>query len=178
MTPEVGTQLGPYRLQGRIGAGGMGEVWKAEDTRLLRPVAVKILSERIATDEESKVRFLREARTAAQLNHPNIATIYSVDTQDDIMYVAMELVEGKSLAEMIAGATLSRGESVRMARLVAQALAEAHSKGIVHRDIKPENIIVTPRTVKVLDFGIAKQVGVAKTTENATLTQGGMILGT
>ncbi|MGZ7030332.1 MAG: protein kinase domain-containing protein [Thermoanaerobaculia bacterium] len=178
MTPEAGTLLGHYRLLARVGAGGMGEVWKAEDTRLLRPVAVKILSKRIATDEESKVRFLREARTAAQLNHPNIATIYSVDNQDDVMYIAMELVDGHSLAELIAGAKISRSETVRMARLVAQALAEAHSKGIVHRDIKPENIIVTPRTVKVLDFGIAKQVGVAKTMENATLTQGGMILGT
>ena len=172
------TELGPYRLLARIGAGGMGEVWKAEDMRLLRPVAVKILSERIATDAESKTRFLREARTAAQLNHPNIATIYAVDEQDDVMYIAMELVEGESLADLIAGANLSRNDAVRITRQVAEALAEAHSKGIVHRDIKPENIIVTTRSVKVLDFGIAKHVGPAKTSDNATLTQGGMILGT
>jgi serine/threonine protein kinase len=146
--------------------------------RLLRPVAVKILSERIAADEESKVRFLREARTAAQLNHPYIATIYAVDTQDDVMYIAMELVEGESLADLIAGAKISRADAVRITRQVAEALAEAHSKGIVHRDVKPENIIILPRSVKVLDFGIAKQVGPAKTKENATLTQGGMILGT
>ena len=171
-------ELGPYRLLARIGAGGMGEVWKAEDKNLLRPVAVKILSERIASDEESRARFLREARTAAQLNHPYIATIYSVDQQDQVMYIAMELVEGESLADLIAGAKLSRGDAVRITRQVGEALAEAHAKGIVHRDIKPENVIVLPRSVKVLDFGIAKHVGVAKTTENATLTQGGMILGT
>ena len=171
-------ELGHYRLLARIGAGGMGEVWRAEDTRLLRTVAVKILSERIATDEESRARFLREARTAASLNHPYIATIFSVDQQDNQMYIAMEMVEGESLAELISGAKISRADAVRVARQVAEALAEAHAKGIVHRDIKPENIIVTPRAVKVLDFGIAKQVGVTKTTENATLTQGGMILGT
>jgi len=171
-------ELGHYRLLARIGAGGMGEVWRAEDTRLLRPVAVKILSEKIATDEESRARFLREARTAAQLNHPYIATIYAVDHQDETMYIAMELVEGESLADLIAGAKISRNESVRITRQVAEALAEAHAKGIVHRDIKPENVIITPRSVKVLDFGIAKHVGVAKTTDNATLTQGGMILGT
>lgn len=172
------TELGHYRLLARIGAGGMGEVWRAEDTRLLRPVAVKILSEKIATDEESRARFLREARTAAQLNHPYIATIYAVDQQDGQMYIAMELVEGESLAELISGAKISRSDAIRATRQVAEALAEAHAKGIVHRDIKPENIIVLPRAVKVLDFGIAKHVGVAKTSENATLTQGGMILGT
>lgn len=169
-------QLGPYRLLTRIGRGGMGEVWKAEDTRLLRPVAVKILSDDVAADAESKQRFLREARMAAQLNHPNIATIYAVDEQDSQMYIAMELVEGESFAELIRTARVTRADAVRVVRLTAHALGEAHEKGVVHRDIKPDNIIVSPRNVKVLDFGIAKLVGANR--DSSRLTEHGMILGT
>jgi serine/threonine protein kinase/CheY-like chemotaxis protein len=170
-------QLGPYRLLNRIGQGGMGEVWQAEDTRLLRSVAVKILSDHVAGDAESKQRFLREARMAAQLNHPNIATIYSVDEQDGQMYIAMELVEGQSLSELIRTASVTRADAVRVARLAAGALGAAHEKGVVHRDIKPDNIIVSPRIVKVLDFGIAKQVGPTNR-DSGRLTEHGMILGT
>ncbi|HEX6158985.1 MAG TPA: protein kinase [Thermoanaerobaculia bacterium] len=167
--------LGPYRLISRLGAGGMGEVWRAEDTRLLRPAAIKILPEQLARDPEWKVRFLREARTIAQLNHPNIATIYAIEQEGDTFFIAMELVEGEALSAMIARGPLPAHEVTRIARASADALGEAHAKGIVHRDVKPDNIIVSPRTVKVLDFGIAKQIGRA---DEATLTQNGMIIGT
>ena len=174
MTTET---LGSYKLISRLGAGGMGEVWRAEDTRLLRPVAIKILSERIANDEEWKARFLREARTVAQMNHPNIATIYSIEQEGDKLFIAMELVEGESLGTIIARGPLPPREAVRIMTEVAEALAEAHEKGIVHRDVKPDNIIVSKRVVKVLDFGIAKQTN-PTSIDSKTLTQGGMIVGT
>ena len=167
--------LGPYRLISRLGAGGMGEVWRAEDTRLLRPAAIKILPEQLARDPEWKTRFLREARTIAQLNHPNIATIYAIEQDGETFYIAMELVEGEALSAIIARGPIAAPEVTRIARGAADALSEAHAKGIVHRDIKPDNIIVAPRTVKVLDFGIAKQIG---RSDEATRTQNGMIIGT
>lgn len=169
-------QLGPYRLVEKLGAGGMGEVWRAEDTRLLRPAAIKILSEKIASDPDWKARFLREARTAASLNHPNIATIYAVDEEGGkTMYIAMELVEGTSLAGLIAARSLSVPDVIRIGRQTAEALAAAHEKSIVHRDIKPDNIIVLQRTIKVLDFGIAKMIGPSA---DDSLTRGQLILGT
>ncbi|PYQ51047.1 MAG: serine/threonine protein kinase [Acidobacteria bacterium] len=168
--------LGSYRLIDRLGAGGMGEVWRAEDTRLLRSVAIKILSERIANDPEWKARFLREARTIAQMNHPNIATIYSIEQEAEKLFIVMELVEGESLATVLARGPLPPQEAVRMMQQVAEALAEAHEKGVVHRDVKPDNVIVGKRSVKVLDFGIAKQL--VSSTETPTLTQAGLIVGT
>ena len=169
------TQLGVYRLINRLGAGGMGEVWRAEDTKLLRQVAIKILPEQLAADEEWKERFLREARTVAQLNHPNIATIYSIDQQGETLFIAMELIEGQSLGEVMAKGPMAPADAVRVAIHVCDGLTEAHAKGIVHRDIKPDNIILSPRFVKILDFGIAKQVG---GTADPSLTQGGMVVGT
>jgi serine/threonine protein kinase len=168
-------QLGTYRLISRLGAGGMGEVWRAEDTKLLRQVAIKILPEQLAKDEEWKERFFREARTVAQLNHPNIATIYGIDQQGDTLFIAMELIEGKSLAEVTAKGPMMPADAVRVAIHVCDGLSEAHSKGIIHRDIKPDNIILSPKFVKVLDFGIAKQIG---GTADPSLTQGGMVVGT
>ena len=168
-------QLGIYKLISRLGAGGMGEVWRAEDTRLLRQVAVKILPDALAADPEWKERFMREARTIAQLNHPNIATIYSIEEYGDTLFIAMELVEGQPLSSLIADGPLVPSDAVRVATHVADALSEAHQKGIVHRDIKPDNILVSPRFIKVLDFGIAKQIG---GTADASLTQGGMVVGT
>jgi serine/threonine protein kinase len=168
--------LGSYRLIDRLGAGGMGEVWRAEDTRLLREVAIKILSERIANDPEWKARFLREARTIAQMNHPNIATIYSIEQEAEKLFIVMELVEGESLGTVLAKGPLPPAEAVRIIRHVAEALGEAHEKGIVHRDVKPDNIIVGKRGTKVLDFGIAKQL--VSTTDSPTLTQAGLIVGT
>jgi len=171
-----GETLGSYRLIDRLGAGGMGEVWRAEDTKLLRPVAIKILSERIANDPEWKARFLREARTIAQMNHPNIATIYSIEQEADKLFIAMELVKGESLSTVLARGALKPVEAVHIVKQVAAALAEAHDKGVVHRDVKPDNIIVGKRSVKVLDFGIAKQL--VSSSATPTLTQAGLIVGT
>ncbi len=168
-------RLGNYRLIERIGAGGMGEVWRAEDTKLLRHVAIKILPPQLALDAEWKERFLREARAIAQLNHPNIATIYSIDQHEDSLVIAMELIEGEPLSGMIAQGPMTPADAVRVAAHVADGLSEAHEKGIVHRDVKPDNILVSQKVVKILDFGIAKQIG---GTSDPALTQGGMVMGT
>ena len=168
-------ELANYRLIEKLGAGGMGEVWRAEDKKLLRHVAIKILPAQLAADAEWKERFLREARTVASLNHPNIATIYGIDQEGDTLFLAMELIQGEPLSQMIARGPMLPADAVRVAALVSEGLAEAHSKGIVHRDIKPENILLSKRVVKVLDFGIAKQIG---GTADPSLTQGGMVMGT
>jgi serine/threonine protein kinase len=174
--------LGPYRLISRVGAGGMGEVWRAEDTRLGRTVAIKVLPPSVLADGEAIARLKREARTAAQLYHPSIATIHSIEQDGDHIFIVEEFVEGESLTRVIKRGGLSESEVCRIGRAVADALAEAHEKGIVHRDIKPDNIIVAGNRVKVLDFGIAKQVGVvgapSSETPTAFVTQQGMILGT
>lgn len=174
--------LGPYRLIARVGAGGMREVWRAEDTRLGRTVAIKVLPPSVLADVEAIARLKREARTAAQLYHPSIATIHSIEQDGDHIFIVEEFVEGESLTRVIKRGGLSESEICRIGRAVADALAEAHAKGIVHRDIKPDNIIVAGNRVKVLDFGIAKQVGVvgapSSETPTAFVTQQGMILGT
>src|SRR5437764_52508 len=175
------SSLGPYRLIARIGAGGMGEVWKAEDTRLGRTVAIKVLPARVAGDAESVARMKREARTAAQLYHANIATIHSIEQQDDLLFIVMEFVDGEPLTNLIRRGGMSEADICRIGRGVADALAEAHAAGIVHRDIKPDNIIVRGNRVKVLDFGIAKQVGgvpVSPDAPTAFETQQGIRLGT
>ena len=164
-----------YRLIEKLGSGGMGEVWRAEDRKLLRHVAIKILPAQLAADAEWKERFLREARTIARLNHQNIATIYSIDEQDDALFIAMELIEGEPLSAMIARGPMLPADAVRVAAHVADGLGEAHEKGIVHRDIKPDNILVSKKVVKILDFGIAKHIG---GTADPSLTQGGMVMGT
>jgi serine/threonine protein kinase len=161
----------------------MGEVWRAEDTRLGRTVAIKVLPPSFIADVEATARLKREARTAAQLYHPSIATIHSIEQDGDHIFIVEEFVEGDSLTKVIRRGGLSEAEICRIGRAVADALAEAHAKGIVHRDIKPDNIIVAGNRVKVLDFGIAKQVGVVGATAEDTptaafVTQQGMILGT
>ncbi|HJQ38547.1 MAG TPA: protein kinase [Thermoanaerobaculia bacterium] len=168
-------QLGSYRLIDKLGAGGMGEVWRAEDTKLLRQCAIKILPAALASDPEWKERFMREARTIAQVTHPNIATIYNIEQDGETLFMAMELVEGDSLAKLIERGPMIPLDAVRVATHVADGLAEAHRKGIVHRDIKPDNILVSIRYVKVLDFGIAKQIGTAA---DKGLTQGNVVIGT
>jgi serine/threonine protein kinase len=176
-------QLGPYRLISRVGKGGMGEVWRAEDSRLGRVVAIKVLPPSFVADVEATARLKREARTAAQLYHPSIATIHSIEQDGDHIFIVEEFVEGDSLTKVISRGGLTELEICRIGRAVADALAEAHSKGIVHRDIKPDNIIVAGNRVKVLDFGIAKQVGIDGVSASdaptaAFVTQQGMILGT
>ena len=152
-----GTRLGAYELVGTLGAGGMGEVHRAHDTRLRRDVALKVLPEEVASSPERLARFEREARIVASLNHPNIVTLHSIEEAAGIRFLTMELVEGRSLADLIAPGGLPLGQVLDLIVPLAEALAAAHEKGIVHRDLKPANVMVTHEArVKVLDFGVAK----------------------
>lgn len=169
-------QLGAFRLVRLIGSGGMGEVWLAEDTRLLRMVAIKILPRSVAADPEAQARLLREARIAAQLNHPSIATVHAIEEHAGCLCLAMEFVDGKPLGTVMQNGELSDGDIVRIARDIAEALAEAHAQGIIHRDIKPDNVMVAGQRVKVLDFGVAKQIGQAS--RGHFQTEAGMVIGT
>jgi hypothetical protein len=158
----IGQTLAQYRVAAALGAGGMGEVYRATDAKLGREVALKLLPEAFASDPERLARFEREARLLASLNHPNIAHLYgfenaSLDGETSVHFIAMELVEGEDLAERLKRGAIPVDEAVAIAKQVAEALEEAHEKGIVHRDLKPGNVKVTPEgKVKVLDFGLAK----------------------
>jgi serine/threonine-protein kinase len=157
MSLQPGTRVGTYEISGFIGAGGMGEVYRARDTRLARDVAIKLLPPDLASDEERLARFDREAQLLAALNHPHIAQIYGLEDSSDRRALVMELVEGPTLADVIAGGPLEVPEALRIARQIAQALEAAHDRGITHRDLKPANIKLTADgSVKVLDFGLAK----------------------
>jgi len=184
VTLARGTTLGPYEIEGLIGAGGMGEVWRAKDRRVERTVALKVLPEDFLEGEERRARFAREAKLLASLNHPGIATLYSFEEISGRDVLTMELVEGSDLAARIASGPLSVDESLSLSRQIAEALAAAHEKGVVHRDLKPANVKVTSEgRVKLLDFGIAKavQAGPAETqaeTATASPTLDGAIVGT
>jgi eukaryotic-like serine/threonine-protein kinase len=157
MTLAAGTKLGPYEIVGPIGAGGMGEVYRARDTRLNRDVAIKVLPPAFVSDPERLVRFRREAQTLASLNHPSIAAIYGLEEADGTIALALELVEGEDLETRLRRGPIPPAEAVAIAEQIAQALEAAHEKGIVHRDLKPANVKVRPDgTAKVLDFGLAK----------------------
>ena len=157
MTLALGTKLGRYEIGSKLGEGGMGEVYLAQDTQLDRPVALKILSADIARDSQRLHRFLQEARAASKLKSANVAHIYEIGEAEGLRFIAMEYVEGEPLGEKLKGQQLPAAEITRIATQIARALEEAHSKGITHRDIKPQNIIVNPEgEVKVLDFGLAK----------------------
>jgi eukaryotic-like serine/threonine-protein kinase len=155
----TGTRVGPYEVVAPLGAGGMGEVYRARDTRLGRDVALKVLPAELAGDEDRLARFEREARSASALNHPHIVTVYDVGRVDSVSYIAMELVDGRTLRELLADGMLSARRMISIAAQAADALAKAHSAGIVHRDQKPENLMVSrDGFVKILDFGLAKLV--------------------
>jgi serine/threonine-protein kinase len=157
MTLDRGSRLGPYEITGAIGAGGMGEVFRARDTKLGRDVAIKVLPAALVQDAERVARFRREAHLLASLNHPNIAAIYGLEEAKGVVALALELVEGEDLAERLKRGPIPVDETIAIAKLIAEALEEAHEKGIVHRDLKPANVKVTPDgKVKVLDFGLAK----------------------
>ena len=163
----AGRQLGVYQVQALIGAGGMGEVYRARDTKLERDVAMKLLPRAFMSDPERLARFEREARMLAALNHPNIGAIYGLERADGIQFLVLELVDGETLAEKLdtarrasRGHGLPLGDALHIARQIAEALDIAHEKGIIHRDLKPANIKITPDgVVKVLDFGLAKAAG-------------------
>lgn len=157
---EIGQSIGPYMIVSHLGAGGMGEVYLAEDSRLGRRVALKLLPDYFTADQERVRRFKQEARAASALSHPNVATIYEIGEAEETMYMAMEYVEGQTLEAKINGQPLETGELLDIAVQVADAIEEAHAKGIMHRDIKPGNIMVSVRgRAKVLDFGLAKMTG-------------------
>ena len=162
----LGHTISHYRITGKLGSGGMGIVYEAEDVRLPRKVALKFLPEESADDPDAERRFQREADTIAQLNHPNICTIYEIDRADGRAFIAMECVEGINLKTYMARNQLSTGAIVEIALQITAALGSAHAKGIVHRDIKPGNIVVNPEgQVKVLDFGLARRFKTADTEE-------------
>ena len=152
-----GLRVGPYEIQSAIGAGGMGEVYRARDTKLDRDVAIKVLPDASAGDPERLARFEREAKTLAALNHPHIAQIYGLEEALNVRALVMEFVDGETLADRIARGPLPLDEALPIAKQIAEALEAAHEQGITHRDLKPANIKVRPDgTVKVLDFGLAK----------------------
>src|SRR5437867_115196 len=164
MVLSSGARLGPYEIVAPLGAGGIGEVYRARDRKLDRDVAIKVLPEIFAADPERLMRFEREAKMLAALNHPNIAAIYGLEHGADVRALVLELVEGPTLADRIARGPIQVNETLSIARQIAEALEAAHAHGIIHRDLKPPNIKVRPDgTVKVLDFGIAKAADVSPT---------------
>jgi eukaryotic-like serine/threonine-protein kinase len=187
MSLSKGDRLGPYEIVGPLGAGGMGEVYRAFDRKLNREIALKVLPSMLADDADYVARFRREAQILASLNHPNIAAVYGYEESNGIRSLVMELIEGPTLAQRMAAGPILLEEALRVARQIADALETAHDRGIVHRDLKPANVKITPEDkVKVLDFGLAK----SPARESATLdpansptltigmTEAGMILGT
>ncbi len=181
MTLAAGTRLGPYEILGPLGAGGMGEVYRAKDSRLGREVAIKVLLGEVAGDRDRLRRFELEARAASALNHPHIVSIYDVGSSDSTFYTAMELVEGVTLRELCGDVPLAARRFLDIAVQIADGLAKAHEAGIVHRDLKPENVMVSrDGYVKILDFGLAKLVeaSIPDATDAATGTRPGMVMGT
>ena len=185
MTLSAGMRLGPYEVLAPLGAGGMGEVWRARDTRLTREVAIKVLPAEVASDASRLKRFEKEARSASALNHPNIVTIYEIGALDSVSYIAMELISGKTLRELLFAGSLQIKKLLQIAAQIADGLARAHEAGIVHRDLKPENMMVTKDgLVKILDFGLAKLTQIGSGSDEAshlpteTGTSPGVVLGT
>ena len=159
MPLTAGTRLGPYEILAPLGAGGMGEVYRARDAKLHRVVALKVLPAELSRDSERLARFEKEARTASGLNHPNIVTIYEIGSANGTSFIAMELVDGRTLRELVDAGPLNLKKLLAVAAQAADGLAKAHAAGIVHRDFKPENLMVTrDGFVKILDFGLAKLV--------------------
>ena len=156
MALSNGARLGPYEILSPLGAGGMGEVYRARDTRLDRLVAIKILPEQLAADSQFHERFDREARAISQLTHPHICTLYDVGEQAGVAYLVMELLDGQPLADRLERGALPLNEALANAIQIASALDKAHRAGITHRDLKPGNIMLTKAGAKLLDFGLAK----------------------
>jgi len=180
-----GTRLGPYAITAAIGAGGMGEVYKATDTRLARTVAIKVLPEHVASDPEMKQRFEREAQALGALSHPHICPVFDVGTQQGIDFLVMEYLEGETLDQRLKKGAMPLDQALQVGIQIADALATAHRAGVVHRDLKPGNIMLTKSGAKLLDFGLAKTGGSVVAgnasmvpTTPPNLTAQGAILGT
>jgi eukaryotic-like serine/threonine-protein kinase len=189
MALTSGTKLGPYEVVSPLGAGGMGEVYRALDTRLDRTVAIKILAARLSADPEARQRFDREALIIASLNHPNICTLYDVGHQDGVDYLVMEFLEGESLADRLRKSSLPLGQVLKTGIEICEGLEKAHRKGLVHRDLKPGNIMLTKSGTKLMDFGLAKSVPAVvpaassrtaslNTTASEPLSERGTVVGT
>src|ERR1700722_6865463 len=177
----LGTRLGPYEILAAVGAGGMGEVYRARDTRLGRDVAVKILSTQLSFDPDLHERFLREAKCVSALQHPNICVVHDIGSQDGIDFLVMEYIVGQTLDKSIPPGGLAANLSIKYALQVAEALSSAHAAGVVHRDLKPSNIMIEESgLVKVLDFGLAKLAAPATALSEAStlLTMPGLVVGT
>jgi serine/threonine protein kinase len=183
----IGKTLSHYKVIEKIGQGGMGEVYRAEDTNLSRDVAIKVLPEQFTKDPQRLARFEREAKLLASLNHPNIAAIHSFEHSDEIHFLVLELVPGETLAERVAKGPVPVEEALEVCRQIAEGVEAAHEKGVIHRDLKPANVKVTPEgKVKILDFGLAKafegETPVTDISQSPTLTEemtrAGVILGT
>ena len=172
-----GTRLGPYEVEALLGAGGMGEVYKARDTRLGREVAVKVLPADFASDPERLRRFEREARAVASLSHPHIASLFDVGQAEGTRYFVMELVDGETLAARLKHKALARGDALRIGAEIAEALAAAHGRGVVHRDVKPANVMLTRSGAKLLDFGLARWTAAVGRTATS-VTEAGLVAGT
>src|SRR5215831_1206398 len=156
MTLTSGTKLGPYEIQSPLGAGGMGEVYRAHDARLGRDVAIKVLLEDLSSNPDLKTRFEREARALSALSHPHICHLYDIGSQDGTDYLVMELLEGEPLNRRLEKGPMPLTQALQCATEIAEALDKAHKSGIVHRDLKPGNIMLTKSGAKLLDFGLAK----------------------
>src|ERR1700732_290122 len=185
MPLAAGTKLGPYEIIVPLGAGGMGEVYRARDTRLERTVAIKILPAQFSSDPVRKQRFEREAKTISSLNHPHICVLHDVGSQDGMDYLVMECVEGETLANRLEKGPMPLEQVLKYGAQIAEGLERAHRSGVVHRDLKPGNVILTTTGAKLLDFGLAKPVagpvsGVTVTAAmpSSPVTQDGMIVGT
>jgi len=156
MALSSGTRIGPYEITALLGAGGMGEVYRARDTRLERTVAIKILPKEMSADPVRKLRFEREAKIISSLNHPNICTLHDIGSQDGVDYLVMECVEGETLSKRLEKGPLPVDLVLKYGGQIADALDKAHRAGVVHRDLKPGNIVLTVTGAKLLDFGLAK----------------------
>ena len=178
MSLNPGTRLGPYEIHSHLGTGGMGEVYRATDTRLDRTVAIKVLPGHVANDPDLRQRFEREAQAASSLNHPHICTLYDIGRQDSLDFLVMEYLEGETFADRLAREPFPLGDAVQAGLAILGALEALHRHGLIHRYIKPSNLFLTPHGVKLLDFGLARPIRPDLAPTGAKITLPGKMVGT
>jgi serine/threonine protein kinase len=173
VTLQIGTKIGPYEIVSSLGAGGMGEVYRATDTRLDRAVAIKVLPGHLSSDTNLQQRLEREARAVSKLSHPNICTLYEIGQQDGLHFLVMELLEGETLEQSLLRGPLSAQQALRVGAQIADSLSKVHKLGITHRDLKPSNIMLTKSGAKLMDFGLAKHLngGVFEAAQTEMMTE-------